>query len=242
MKLYLPGTPRMRTLSFALLITFSLPPLVLAQERSPYTPDPKLTPGDTLKVSKEDLCGPGSKTLDSSIPISLKIKVFDLYRIRGDSPTSYNVDHLIPVSLGGSNSIKNLWPQPLSGEWNYLKKNKLEHRLHKLVCRGELALETAQQEISTDWVSAYKKYLGNNGRVRSKRLIERFTIRQSKLNTSVLSARNAGDSRGSSRMCWISHASSRAKSNMISSQLISLLSLKKPSISCRLTPKKSKSA
>jgi hypothetical protein len=169
MKLYLPGTPRMRTLSFAVLISFSLPPLVLAQERSPYIPDPKLTPGDTLKVSKEDLCGPGSKTLDSAIPISLKIKVFDLYRIRGDSPTSYNVDHLIPVSLGGSNSIKNLWPQPLSGEWTYQQKNKLEKRLYKLVCSGEVELEKAQQQISTDWVSAYKTYVVKVKRERSKR-------------------------------------------------------------------------
>ena len=159
----------MRTLSFALLIIFSMPPWVLAQERSPYIPNPKLTPGATLKVTKEDLCGPRSKPLDSSIPISLKIKVFDLYRIRNDSPTSYNVDHLIPVSLGGSNSIKNLWPQPLSGEWTYHQKNKLEKRLYKLVCSGEVDLERAQQLISTDWVSAYKTYVGNVRRERSKR-------------------------------------------------------------------------
>lgn len=169
MKLYFPGTLRMRTLLFALMITFSSPGRALAQQRSSYMSNPKLTPGTTVKINKDDLCGSRNKTFDGSIPISLKRKVFDLYGIRADEPTPYNVDHLIPVRLGGSNSIKNLWPQPLSGEWSYYKKNKLEHRLYKLVCRGELDLERAQQEISTDWVSAYKKYLGGPGRERSKR-------------------------------------------------------------------------
>lgn len=70
----------------------------------------------------------------------------------------YNVDHLIPISLGGSNSITNLWPQPLSGEWNYTMKNKLERKLYKMVCSGAITLERARQEIAGDWVSAYKKY------------------------------------------------------------------------------------
>lgn len=154
-------------LAFAMLMIFSLPGW--AQQSTSYVPNPKLTPGNTVKVTKDELCGSGNKSFDGSIPISLKRKVFDLYRIRTGEPTAYNVDHLIPVSLGGSNSIKNLWPQPLSGEWSYQAKNKLEHRLHRLVCRGELALETAQQEISTDWISAFKKYLEQPGHVRSKR-------------------------------------------------------------------------
>lgn len=132
-------------------------------------PNPKLTPGNTLNLKKDDLCGSTQKTLDGSLPISLKRKVFDRYGIRTDKSTPHNIDHLIPVSLGGSNSIENLWPQPLAGEWSYYHKNQLERRLRKLVCKGELDLEKAQQEISSDWVSAYKKYLGGPGRERSKR-------------------------------------------------------------------------
>ena len=154
----------MRTLLIALLITFSLPGRGQAQQGSAHLPDPKLTPGAAQKVTKDDLCGSGSKAFDGSVPISLKRKVFERYRIRLDGGTAYNIDRLIPVSLGGSNAITNLWPQPLSGEWHYAKKNKLEQRLHKLVCSGELDPEKAQQEISTDWISAYKKYLGAPGR------------------------------------------------------------------------------
>lgn len=169
MKLCFSRKPGIRLLAFAPLIIFSLPGWVRTQERSSNVPNPKLTPGATVNVNKDDLCGSGNKTLDGAIPISLKRKVFELYGIGPGEPTSYNVDHLIPVSLGGSNSTKNLWPQPLTGEWNYQEKNKLEHRLHKMVCRGELALETAQQEISTDWISAFKKYVTRPGPTRPKR-------------------------------------------------------------------------
>jgi hypothetical protein len=106
--------------------------------------------------------------LDGKLSISLKRKVFELYKIRTEATTPHNIDHLIPVSLGGSNSIENLWPQPLAGEWNYNQKNELERRLRRLVCRGELDLATAQREISTDWVSAYKKYLGEPRKQRMK--------------------------------------------------------------------------
>ena len=40
-------------------------------------------------------------------------------------------------------------------------KDKLETRLHKLVCYGKITLEEAQEAISTDWVKAYKKYIVN---------------------------------------------------------------------------------
>ena len=158
----------MRPLLIALLLNLSLPGFGQAQERSSYLPNPKLTPGAAHKVSKDELCGARSKSFDGSVPISLKSKVFDRYRLRTDKATPYNIDRLIPVSLGGTNAIENLWPQPLSGEWSYAKKNKLENRLHKLVCKGELDPEKAQQEISTDWVSAYKKYLSAAVREPSK--------------------------------------------------------------------------
>jgi hypothetical protein len=36
----------------------------------------------------------------------------------------------------------------------------LEDRLHALVVNGKLDLKTAQREIATDWIAAYKKYVG----------------------------------------------------------------------------------
>jgi hypothetical protein len=47
--------------------------------------------------------------------------------------------------------------------WNAHVKDKLENELHKRVCNGSLDLKTAQQEISTDWIAAYNKYVATSG-------------------------------------------------------------------------------
>jgi len=149
----------MRITIFFLQLSFHLCQPMLAQDRGSCLPNPKLTRGHAIAVTAADLCKPYYKNHARNIPIALKCRAFDRYGINGQD-VGYNVDHLIPVRLGGSNSIDNLWPQPLSGEWCWQRKNKLERRLRKLVCRGQLDLEKAQQEIATDWISAYKKYVG----------------------------------------------------------------------------------
>ena len=152
----------------ALAALLAVPGAAEAQSRSSYLPNPKLTPGATIDATKSDLCGPGHADFANTIPIALKRKVFDRYGIGGNTPGAFDVDRLIPLGLGGSNSIKNLWPQPMSGEWNHDMKNKLEQRLHKMVCDGKLDLKAAQQEIATDWIRAYRKYIGESGKPRSR--------------------------------------------------------------------------
>lgn len=129
-----------------------------SQNGNGYLPNPRLTPGDAFEVTRDDVCSSSYSNPDEQVPIELKRRVFERYGISSRSD-GYNVDHLIPTSLGGSNSIKNLWPQPLSGEWNHQMKNRLEHHLLKLVCNGTISLETARSDVATNWVEAYKKYL-----------------------------------------------------------------------------------
>lgn len=157
----------MRALLLTLLLALSLAGKAQAQDRH-YKPSPRLTPGDALDVTADDLCKPRHAEIEGNISVRVKGQVFDRYGIRGDL-IGHNVDHLIPPELGGSNSLKNLWPQPLAGEWAYQMKNRLERRLRKLVCSGALDLKSAQQEIATDWIEAYKKYLGAPGRARANR-------------------------------------------------------------------------
>jgi len=128
-------------------------------------PNPRLTSGRAFDVTTADLCKSGYKNPARNISMAMKRQVFDRYRI-DKYEFGYKVDHLIPVRLGGANSMNNLWPQPLSGEWCWHRKNKLERKLRKMVCLGHLDLKTAQQEIATDWVSAYKKYIGDLGQPR----------------------------------------------------------------------------
>lgn len=73
--------------------------------------------------------------------------------------SEYEVDFLITPGLGGAEDVRNLWLEPYSSTvWNAHVKDALEDRLHELVCSGNLDLATAQHEIATDWIAAYKKY------------------------------------------------------------------------------------
>ncbi len=131
----------------------------------PILPDPKMTPGDVLDVTKADICVPGYTKKVRNVPKAVKDQVYQEYGITSHAPGEYEVDHLISLELGGSNSIKNLWPESYKSEpWNAHVKDALENRLHKDVCDGTIELKTAQQDIARDWIAAYKKYFHTDHR------------------------------------------------------------------------------
>ena len=132
-------------------------------------PDPDLTPGEANPVLTMDvICAKGFTTKDyRHVDAATKRKAYSLYNMQPNkgecAPKGCEVDHLIALTIGGANSIKNLWPEPFSGPWNASMKDRLENRLHKLVCNGTMELQEAQREISTDWVAAYRKQFGTHG-------------------------------------------------------------------------------
>ncbi|MGA8660394.1 MAG: HNH endonuclease signature motif containing protein [Chthoniobacterales bacterium] len=83
----------------------------LAQQPTPILPDPKLTPGDVFDVTIQDICIPGYSKKVRAVPRAFRIQAYRKYGITSPNPGDYQLDHLIPLSLGGSNSIRNLWPQ-----------------------------------------------------------------------------------------------------------------------------------
>jgi anti-sigma factor RsiW len=122
-------------------------------------PDLRLTPGVTVSVTENDVCGGSAERTVPVVPVSLKRKVFELYGVSPLRPDAYEVDYLITPELGGATDIRNLWPEPYQDTvWNAHVKDQLEDRLHRMVCHGDVDLATAQHEISTDWIGAYRKY------------------------------------------------------------------------------------
>lgn len=132
-----------------------------AQAPDPIRPDPSLTPGATVVVARDVLCTPGYSRGVRYVPSDIHREVFREYGLIGVRTRDYEVDHLIPLSLGGSNDFANLWPESRrTRPWNAGAKDALEAKLHELVCFGGLDLVVAQDAIRTDWIAAYQHYLG----------------------------------------------------------------------------------
>jgi len=122
-------------------------------------PDLRLTPGATVPVTQNQVCGATAEQTVPAVPASMKRKVFEEYGVTPPRPDAYEVDYLITPELGGATDIRNLWPEPYQDTvWNAHVKDQLEDRLRYMVCRGDVDLVTAQRDISTDWIAAYRKY------------------------------------------------------------------------------------
>ncbi len=120
-----------------------------------------MTPGVALQVTKEQICVKGYAQSVRNVTQTEKNQVYKRYGITSHKPGAFEIDHDISLELGGSNDLENLWPQSYSGDWNAHLKDKLENKLHEMVCEGPITLEEAQREISTDWIAAYEKYISN---------------------------------------------------------------------------------
>ena|SRR5271167_4277602 len=103
------------------------------------------------------------------VPRVLQETVFQEYGMQKPPAANYEIDFLISPGLGGAEDLRNLWPEPrYNTVWNSFVKDQLEEYLHQSVCGGKLSLATVQQDIATNWISAYKEYfhtaepLGNN--------------------------------------------------------------------------------
>jgi hypothetical protein len=120
-------------------------------------PDARFTPGAVVTATQGQVCSDSESSPD--IPLTIKTQVLHLYGIASGQSGAYEVDYLITPELGGATDIHNLWPEPYEHTvWNAHVKDQLEDRLRQLVCHGDLDLATAQRDISTDWIAAYRKY------------------------------------------------------------------------------------
>jgi hypothetical protein len=108
-------------------------------------PDRALTPGVVLTTGAAAVCTLGYAKSVHHVSGKVKAQIYREYGIAHHAPGEYEVDHLISLELRGSNDVKDLWPESYRTEpWNAYVKEKLEDRLHRLMCAGRLSLSAAQ--------------------------------------------------------------------------------------------------
>ena len=126
-------------------------------------PNPSLTPGAVRPVAIGDICSMEHEEVVRPVSSAIQQRVFNEYGLQGARFENYEVDYLITPGLGGSDDIRNLWPQPrYNTAWNSFVKDQLEDYLHNQVCDGTLSLATAQKDVAKDWIAAYKEYFHTN--------------------------------------------------------------------------------
>jgi hypothetical protein len=95
------------------------------------------------------------------VPESVKFAVERAYGLQpGHYGSRLEIDHIVSLELGGSNDIANLFPERLDAQPGYRVKDRLENRLHAMVCAGSIGLGAAQRSIAANWQGLYERILG----------------------------------------------------------------------------------
>jgi hypothetical protein len=127
-------------------------------------PNDSLTPGETLDQPKEVLCDPAKVEGSRVVTEAMRRQILQAYGYPSDSVSvpQTEVDHRIPVSLNGASTVKNLWYQDgtKSRKWRYQLKDRLETKVHRLYCQGQIDLPSAQAYFTGDWREGYKHFFG----------------------------------------------------------------------------------
>jgi hypothetical protein len=121
-------------------------------------PDPHCTPGGidpavTQATIGTTICVSGyTSTVRPPESQTQAFKFDEAYPAYGvASGTATELDHLVPLELGGDNDAANLWPEvpPTPNP-----KDSVENALHAAVCDGRVSLASAQRAIAQDWQTA----------------------------------------------------------------------------------------
>jgi hypothetical protein len=111
-------------------------------------PNPVLTPGGLCTPDDQDFkeyrYAEHISYCQRNVPFALQFSVLHRYNIPLADRNKYKIDHLIPLTCGGSNSLDNLWPQPIA---EALEKERLEHVLYLQLRAGNITQAQVVKDI-----------------------------------------------------------------------------------------------
>lgn len=141
------------TTFIATALIAALPAVTFAQRPNNIT-----TPGAKSKANEAQVCAADFEAKAKPVAGWQRAEALSRYGKRANDE-SIEVDHLIPVAIGGTNDPDNLWPIPDNKEYGVAAKRELDVKLRELVCNKTLPLKTAQDAVRKDWVKAYDEYV-----------------------------------------------------------------------------------
>ena len=122
----------------------------------PLTPNKEITYGTLCTKSDPDF-----KELrypeqipycNRNVDYNTKIRIYESYNIPLKDKDQYTIDHLIPLALGGSNSIHNLWPEHKSLRDGRVDPNgvKYEYFYYEQMKNGKMKQKEAINKLLTN--------------------------------------------------------------------------------------------
>jgi hypothetical protein len=129
---------------------------------STVVPDPTLTPGAVRSTNIGEICSTSTRKL-RHWSRGRDDRIMREYGLAPGAHPQFEVDHLIPLCLGGADSDANLWPEPrrlIEPIWNAERKDELEARMCSLACSGEIDVGEAQRAVADDWTEAHERLVG----------------------------------------------------------------------------------
>jgi hypothetical protein len=131
-------------LTFLLLFAVLVPQDLRSNSAVPLR---KLTPGSVLTTRRAIFCAPGYSASVRSVSKARRDSVYRRYGLE-PSVKGYVLDHLIPLGLGGSNRITNLFPQDSAASY---RKDRVEAWVRRDVCEHKRLVRPYQRAIARDW-------------------------------------------------------------------------------------------
>lgn len=114
----------------------------------PLIPDPQLTPGALCDVHDPDYSGDRYREsipyCSRNVSSATKRDIYRVYGIPSRCTKRYTIDHFVPLSLGGDNSLQNLWPEHKNVK---ATRKSLEQDLYNQLSKGQITQRKAVDSI-----------------------------------------------------------------------------------------------